>query len=106
MWPHHVERGAAGNSGCHLGRERVADDAPGDARFGRHLLLQVEVEHLVVRHGGQTAIARHDIAAGRACLHCLHQPEAIVTPPCRAVRMDVDDGHRLPIRYRSLLDIL
>ena len=49
----HVERGPPRYGRDHLGRERVADDAAGDAGLGADLLLEVEVEHVVVDTAGK-----------------------------------------------------
>ena len=45
--------GFVDDRGDHLGRERIADDAPGDAGFGADLLLQIEIRHLVIATAGR-----------------------------------------------------
>jgi len=91
----HVDRGLTRDRRDHLGRERIADDPPGDASLGADVLLQLEVSHVVIGHRGQTAIVCHRIFADRYPLQRLGNAEGIIAWPRRAVSMNIDDGHQI-----------
>ena len=87
-----IDRGFARDRGDHLGRKWIADDPARDAGLGTNLLLQVEIRHVTIRHGGQTAIIRHRMFARRDSAQRLRDAKRIVSRARNAVGMDVDDG--------------